>query len=359
MAIDPAKLDAFMGKMVGEMGAAMNASLILLGDRLGLYRAMADAGPLTSAQLAAKTKMNERLLREWLNAQAAGGIVTYAPGATPDAGTYTLPEEQALALAVEGSPAFLCGAYQILASVAKDLPKIENAFKTGKGLGWHEHDVCLFRGTERFFRPGYAAHLVNEWIPALMKGAVKAKLESGAAVADVGCGHGSSTILMAQAFPKSHFFGFDYHDASISAAQLAAEEAGVADRITFQVAPAQGFPKEGGGFDLVAFFDCLHDMGDPAGAARHVKSTLAPSGVWMIVEPIAGDSVQENLNPVGRIMYCASTVICTPASQAQAGAAALGAQAGERKLTQILNQAGFSHVRRAAQTPFNMVLEAR
>jgi 2-polyprenyl-3-methyl-5-hydroxy-6-metoxy-1,4-benzoquinol methylase len=353
MTVDPAKLDAFMGKMVGEMGAAMNATLILLGDRLGLYKAMADAGPMTPATLARATQTTERCIREWLNAQAAGGIVTF----DAETGTYTLPEEQAFALAEEGSPAFIAGAFQILAAVNKDVSKIETAFRTGKGLGWHEHDVCLFRGTERFFRPGYAAHLVSEWIPALA--GVQERLKGGGRVADVGCGHGASTILMAQAFPETEFYGFDYHDASISAAQLAAEEAGVADRITFAVAPAKSFPKEGDGYDLVTFFDCLHDMGDPVGAARHVRQTLRDGGAWMIVEPRAGDAVGENLNPVGRLFYCASTMICTPASMAQEVGAALGAQAGERKLREVLKEGGFTKVRRAAETPFNMVLEAR
>jgi 2-polyprenyl-3-methyl-5-hydroxy-6-metoxy-1,4-benzoquinol methylase len=353
MAIDQAKLEAFMGKMVGELGAAIGAALILLGDKLNLYKAMAGAGAMTPAQLANKTGTNERMVREWLNAQAAGGIVTFDAAN----GAYTLPEEHALAMAVEDSPVFLPGAYQVLASIMRDEPKIEQAFRTGKGMGWHEHDVCLFRGTERFFRPGYAAHLISEWIPALT--GVEAKLKAGGTAADVGCGHGASTILMAKAFPKSHFYGFDYHDASISAAQLAAEEEGVADRITFAVAPAKSFPKEGSGYDLVTFFDCLHDMGDPVGAARHVRQTLASEGSWMLVEPMAGDAVQENLNPVGRIFYCASTMICTPASLSQEVGAALGAQAGEKTLRKVLNEGGFTRVRRAAETPFNLVLEAR
>jgi SAM-dependent methyltransferase len=355
VAIDSAKLEAFMGKMVGEMGAALNASLILLGDKLGLYRAMADSRPVTAAELASKTCTNERMVREWLNAQAAGGLVTYQRN---DAGadTFTLPEEQALALAAEGSPVFLCGGFQMLASIIKDVPKTEAAFRSGKGVGWHEHDVCLFRGTERFFRPGYAANLISNWIPALT--GVREKLQAGAAVADVGCGHGASTILMAQAFPKSQLFGFDYHPASISAAQLAAEEAGVADRITFHVTAAHDFPRQDG-YDLVTFFDCLHDMGDPVGAARHVRQTLRPEGTWMVVEPVAGDALQDNLNPIGRIGYCVSTVICTPASQAQEVGMALGAQAGEQRLRAVFHEGGFTQVRRAAQTLFNMVLEVR
>jgi 2-polyprenyl-3-methyl-5-hydroxy-6-metoxy-1,4-benzoquinol methylase len=313
---------------------------------------MAGAGALTSHQLAHKTRTHERPIREWLNAQAAGGIVEYDAAG----GTYTLPEEQAMALAVEGSPVFLCGAFQILASVNKDLHKIEESFRTGKGLGWHEHDACLFRGTERFFRPGYAANLVSSWIPSLS--GVKQKLESGGAVADVGCGHGSSTILMAQAFPRARVYGFDFHDASISAAHLAAEEAGVAGNIAFEVASAKSFPNHGG-YDLVTFFDSLHDMGDPVGAAKHVRTTLKPGGTWMIVEPLAGDAIADNLNPVGRIFYCASTMICTPASLSQEVGAALGAQAGEKRLREVLMEAGFTQVRRASQTPFNMVLEAR
>ncbi len=353
MALDMAKLDAFMGKMVGELGAAMNAALVLLGDQLGLYKAMAGAGAMTAEALAAKTGCRERYVREWLNAQAAGGIVTFDAGAD----TYTLPEEQAFALAVEDSPAFLPGAFQVLASVMRDEPKIAAAFKSGRGVGWHEHDVCLFRGTERFFRPGYAANLVSSWIPALS--GVKEKLEAGGSVADVGCGHGASTILMAKAFPKARLYGFDYHDASISAAQLAAEEAGVADRVEFQVGAAKDFTREGNGYDLVTFFDCLHDMGDPVGAAQHVLRALAEGGSWMVVEPMAGDSVAENLNPVGRLFYCASTMICTPASLSQEVGMALGAQAGEKRLREVIKAGGFGTVRRAAATPFNLVLEAR
>ena len=351
MAVDMAKLDRFMGQMVGEMGAAFNGALILIGDRLGLYKAMAGAGAMTAEELAKKTNTNERYIREWLSAQAAGGMVTY----NAKSKKFTLPEEQALALAHEDSPAFLPGAFEIIASVVRDEEKIIDAFRTGKGLGWHEHDHGLFHGTNRFFRPSYLAHLVSEWIPALE--GVEKKLKRGAKVADVGCGHGASTILMAKAYPVSQFWGFDYHDESIMAAKLAAKKEGVAERVTFEVAPAKSFPR--GGYHLVTFFDCLHDMGDPAGAAKHVKSTLAPDGTWMVVEPKAGDKLEENLNPVGRMFYCASTTICTPASKSQEVGLALGAQAGQKRLAEVIKEGGFRSVRRAAETPFNIVLEAK
>jgi SAM-dependent methyltransferase len=312
---------------------------------------MTDAGPMTPQELAQKTSTNERYVREWLSAQAAGGYVTY----DPSNGRFTLPDEQAFALAVDDSPAFLPGAFQVLCSVVKDEPRITEAFRTGSGVGWHEHCSDLFQGTERFFRPGYAAHLVQEWIPALR--GIEAKLQAGAKVADVGCGHGASTILMAKAYPKSQFVGFDYHAPSIEAAWNAAREAGVEGRVGFQVAWAKEFP--GKGYDLVAFFDCLHDMGDPVGAAAHVRSTLASDGTWMIVEPFANDSLQDNLNPIGRMFYCASTMICTPASRAQEVGLALGAQAGEARIRDVVTQGGFKHFRRATNTPFNLVFEAR
>jgi SAM-dependent methyltransferase len=351
MPIDQGKLEKFMEKAVGEMGAAMNAALVLLGEKVGLYKAMAGGGPMSSDELARKTGTNERYVREWLNAQAAGGYVTY------DAATqrYTLPDEQALALAVEDSPAYLPGAFQVIASVIKDQPRIAEAFRTGAGVGWHEHDPDLFEGTERFFRPSYAANLIGSWIPAL--DGVEAKLKAGAKVADVGCGHGASTILMAQAYPKSKFVGFDYHGRSIEHAWQKATAAGVADRVGFQVAWAKGFP--GKDYDLVAFFDCLHDMGDPVGAAAHVRETLAPDGTWMIVEPYANDRIEDNLNPVGRIFYSASTMICTPASKAQEVGLALGAQAGEARMRDVVTKGGFTRFRRATQTPFNLVFEAR
>lgn len=351
MQIDQGKLEKFMEKAVGEMGAAMNTALVLLGERVGLYKAMAGAGPMSSDELAQKTGTSERYVREWLNAQAAGGYVSY------DAATqrYTLPDEQALALAVEDSPAYLPGAFQVIASVIKDQPRIAEAFRTGVGVGWHEHDPDLFEGTERFFRPSYAANLISSWIPALE--GVEAKLRAGAKVADVGCGHGSSTILMSQSYPNSKFVGFDYHARSIEQAWQRATHAGVADRVGFQVAWAKGFP--GKDYDLVAFFDCLHDMGDPVGAAAHVHETLAPDGTWMIVEPYANDRVEDNLNPVGRVFYSASTMICTPASKAQEVGLALGAQAGEARMRDVVTKGGFTRFRRATQTPFNLVFEAR
>jgi SAM-dependent methyltransferase len=349
--IDESKLNAFLGQAIGEMGAAMNAALIVLGDKLGLYKAMAGAGPLTSVQVATKTNLNERYVREWLSAQAAGGFVTYDAAAK----TFTLPPEQAFALAVEDSPVYLPGFFLIVSSVMKDVPKIEEGFRSGKGVGWHEHDHELFHGTEKFFRPNYRAHLVGEWIPALE--GVEAKLKAGAKVADVGCGLGTSTILMAQAYPKSTFVGSDYHDRSIELAREAAKRAGVGDRVKFEVAAAKTYP--GSGYDLVAFFDCLHDMGDPVGAAQHVLKSLDRDGTWMIVEPFANDLLEDNLNPIGRIFYSASTTLCTPASLSQEVGLALGAQAGEARLTKVLKDAGFTRVRRAAQTPFNIILEAR
>jgi SAM-dependent methyltransferase len=350
-AFDQAKLHDFVMKAVGEMGAAMNAALINVGDKLGLYKAMAGAGPMTSAELAAKTKTHERYVREWLAAQAAGGFVTYDAAS----GKFTLPNEQAMALADEQSPVFLPGFFQMLTACFVDEPKISEAFRTGKGFGWHEHDPSLFTGCERFFRPNYRAHLISEWIPAL--GDTKTKLEAGAKVADVGCGLGTSTILMAQAFPKSTFVGFDYHQGSIDLAKAAAAKEGLSDRVKFEVAPAKSF--SGKGYQLVTFFDCLHDMGDPEGAAKHVLSTLDANGAWMIVEPFAHDKLEDNLNPIGRVYYGASTFLCTPASLSQEVALGLGAQAGEGRLTKVLKSAGFTRVRRAAETPFNMVLEAR
>jgi len=350
-AIDEAKLEAFMGKALGDMGAIISAPLMVIGERLGLYRAMAGAGPLTSAQLAERAGAGERYVREWLANQAAGGYVSYDSGTD----TFTLPDEHALALADEDSPFYILGVFESIASLYADEEKILEAFRTGEGFGWHEHDHRLFRGTERFFRPGYRAHLVNEWLPAL-DGVIE-KLERGAKVADVGCGHGASTVIMAKAFPNSEFHGFDYHAPSLQRAAEAAAEEGVADRIRFEAASAKEYP--GRGYDLVCVFDCLHDMGDPVGASAHVLETLDPDGTWMIVEPMAGDDLESNLNPVGRVFYGASTVICTPASLAQEVGLALGAQAGEARLRDVVTQGGFTRFRRAAETPFNLILEAR
>jgi 2-polyprenyl-3-methyl-5-hydroxy-6-metoxy-1,4-benzoquinol methylase len=349
--IDQAKLEAFMGQAVSDMGAAISVPLFMIGEKLGLYKAMAGAGPLTSAEVAERAGAAERYVREWLRNQAAGGYVSY----DPESDRYTLPAEHALALADEDSPFYVLGVYDSIASLFADEDRIREAFRSGEGMGWHEHDPRLFRGTERFFRPGYRAHLVSEWIPAL--DGVQEKLERGATVADVGCGHGASTVVMAEAFPNSEFTGFDYHAESIERARQAASEAGVAERTAFEVASAKDYP--GSGYDLVCVFDCLHDMGDPVGAARHVRETLAPDGAWMIVEPFANDRVEQNLNPVGRVFYGASTVICTPSSLAQEVGLALGAQAGEARLAEVLKEGGFGRVRRASETPFNLILEAR
>jgi 2-polyprenyl-3-methyl-5-hydroxy-6-metoxy-1,4-benzoquinol methylase len=340
-----------LGTAVTEVGAAMNGALIRLGDRLGLYKAMDGAGPMTSEQLAAKTGMNERYLREWLSAQAAGNMVDYDPANK----TFHLTNEYALLLAHEDGPAFLPAAYEIMQAMVMDVPRLEEAFRSGEGVGWDEHHPCLFSGTERFFRPAYATHLVKDWLPALE--GVVAKLEAGPKVGDIGCGHGASTIIMAKAFPKSRFWGFDYHEGSIEAARKAAERAGVGDRCTFEIASAKIYP--GTGYDLVAFFDCLHDMGDPRGASAHVRSTLKPDGTWLLVEPFAHDHLENNLNPIGRLCYCASTMLCTPASKAQEVGLALGAQAGEKRLREVVTGGGFTRFRRAAETPFNMVFEAR
>jgi SAM-dependent methyltransferase len=351
MPADETKLNELVGKMVGDMGAAMSAALIVLGDRVGLYKAMDGAGPLTSAGVAARAGCAERYVREWLAAQAAAGYIAY------DRATdrYELSAEQAIVFAQDQSAVFMPGLAEIIAAMWRDEPTISAAFRTGQGVGWHQHDVCLFRGTERFFRPGYAANLVESWLPAL--DGVVPRLTTGASVADVGCGHGSSTIIMAQAFPNSRFVGYDYHGASIERARAAALEAGLGDRVRFDVAAAKDYP--GTGYDLVTFFDCLHDMGDPVGAARHVHGTLKEDGTWLIVEPFANDHVADNLNPVGRIFYSASTMICTPASLSQEVGLGLGAQAGEARLRDVVTTAGFTRFRRAAETPFNLVLEAR
>ena len=350
MALDEKKLEEFVGKAFGDMGGALTAALVVIGDRLGLYRAMAKHGPLTPTELAKHTNTTERYVREWLNGQAASGYVMY------DAknGKYYLTEEQAVALTQDDSPACVLGGFVGMTAAVKAAPKVMEGFRTGRGVGWDEHDPALFEGTERFFRPGYNANLVSSWIPAL--DGVEEKLTRGARVADVGCGHGASTIILAKAYPQSEFVGFDYHDPSIAAARERAKAAGLADRVRFERASAKDFP---GKYDLVAFFDCLHDMGDPVGAARHVLESLEPDGTWLIVEPFAHDRVEDNLNPIGRVFYSVSTIVCTPASLAQEVGTALGAQAGEARRGEVVKKAGFKRFRRATETPFNLVLEAR
>lgn len=348
---DMAAFEAFMGKMVGDMGAAMGAGLVIIGDRLGLYKALAEGGPASSDELAERTETHERYVREWCAAQAAAGYVDY-DAAT---GHYLLNPIQTMVFADEGGPAFLAGGFELIAATIRDEPKITAAFRSGAGVGWHEHHECLFRGTERFFRPGYNANLVTGWLPAL--DGVVARLTAGAQVADIGCGHGASTILMAQAFPQSRFTGFDYHPASIDNARAAAKRAGVEDRARFEVAAAKDFG--GGPYDLITIFDALHDMGDPVGASRHIASQLAADGTWMLVEPFANDRIEDNLNPVGRMYYSASTMLCTPASLSQEVGLGLGAQAGEARLRDVVMQGGFRHFRRAAETPFNLVFEVK
>jgi SAM-dependent methyltransferase len=349
-AIDENALHALVERAIVDFGGAWIAPLVWIGDRLGLYRALAEGGDLTSKELAARTHTHERYVREWLNAQAASGYIRYIP----ERGVYRLTPEQKLLFADEGGPAFIVGAFQSATAGGRSVEKLLEAFKTGGGIGWHEHDHALFHGTERFFRTSYVANLLQSWIPAL--DGVEAKLKSGARVADIGCGHGASTILMAQAFPASRFIGFDYHPESIEVANRRAREAGVADRCRFEVGNASGYA--GRDYDLVAVFDALHDMADPVGAARHVLETLAPDGRWMIVEPYAGDRVEENLNPVGRAYYAASTLVCTPCGMSQPGGLALGAQAGEARMRAVVMGAGFKRFRRAMHTPFNLVFEA-
>jgi SAM-dependent methyltransferase len=348
--IDMNKLNAFIGQFVTDLGAAAHAGMVVIGEKLGLYKALAGES-MSSAQLAAKTNTDERYVREWLASQAAGGYVTY------DAKTdkFSLSEEQAFTLATEDSPAYLPGAFELAVGSLAAVPRITESFRSGAGMGWHEHADGVFDGCEKFFRPGYAANLVSSWIPALTD--VKQRLEAGARVADVGCGKGVSTILMAKAFPNSRFFGFDYHDKSIEAARESARRNGIADRVTFEVSNAKDFP--GKDYDFVAVFDCLHDMGDPVGAAVHVRQSLAKDGTWMIVEPFANDELKDNLNPVGRVYYSFSTLLCTPCSRSQEVGLCLGAQAGETRIREVVTSAGFTRFRRATETPFNIVYEAR
>jgi len=348
--LDTTRLNAFIGQFVSDLGAAVHAGMVVIGDKLGLYKALAEA-PMSSAQLAAKTKTDERYVREWLASQAAGGYITF--DAKND--QFSLTAEQSFTLADDNSPAYLPGAFELALGSLAAVPRITESFRTGAGMGWHEHDDGVFHGCEKFFRPGYAANIVSSWIPSLSD--VKEKLESGARVADVGCGKGASTVLMAKAYPNSRFFGFDYHKQSIEAARESAGRNGVADHVTFEVSKAKHFP--GRDYDLVAVFDCLHDMGDPIGAAAHVRQSLAKDGTWMIVEPFANDHLQDNLNPVGRVYYSLSTLLCTPCSRSQEVGLCLGAQAGETRIREIVTSAGFSRFRRATETPFNIVYEAR
>lgn len=350
MHVNQASLENLLHKVVGDLGGAMSAALVVIGDRLGLYRALATKGPLTAAHLARETGTAERYVREWLSNQAAGGYVSY----DPETARFFMTPEQAAAFAEEGNPAFVPGGFEIVTAVFKARPQIERAFRTGEGLDWCDHDQALYEGTERFFRSSYVGYLLKDWLPAL-DGTV-ARLERGARVADVGCGHGASTVLMARAFPRSHFAGFDYHHPSVEAAKKRAAAAGVSGNTSFHVAESTEFP--GRDYDLVCHFDCLHDMGDPQSAARHVREVIAPHGSWMVVEPRAGDRLEDNLNPVGRVFYAASTMICVPASLAHEGPA-LGAQAGERRIRELTTEAGFTRFRRAAETPFNAVYEVR
>ncbi len=349
--VDGEKLQAFVFGAVSEVGATLNTALVVMGDKLGLYKAMAGAGGLTPVELARRAGANERYVREWLNAQAAGGYVEYDPAA----GTYTLPPEQTVALTDENSPAYLPGFFQIALGSVIDSPRIVESARNGDGVGWHEHNHDVFDGTERFFRPGYNANLMPAWLPALT--GVTTKLEQGAKVADIGCGHGSSTILMAEAYPRSTFVGTDYHQGSIDTARERAAAAGVSDRVRFDALAAADIPAEG--YDLVTMFDCLHDMGDPVGAAKRVRQAIADDGTWMIVEPKAGDRVEDNLNPVGRAYYGFSTLLCTPASLSQEVGLALGAQAGPARIRDVVSAGGFTRFRIAAETPFNLVFEAR
>lgn len=349
--VQPERLEAFLHQAAADMAAAAAGALTVAGHRIGLYRAMAGAGPLTAAELADRTGTLERYVREWLNAQAAGGYVEYDSSAD----TYELPPEQAMILANSDSPVFLAGGFDVMAAMWAATERMAERFRSGDGLAWHEHDARLFAGTEMMFRPGYRTYLTQEWIPAL--DGMHERLQRGGRVADLGCGHGASTIAMAQAYPKSRFVGLDYHAPSIDTARHRAEEAGVADRTEFRVGSANEFTGEG--FDLICFFDCLHDLGDPVGAATRARRALGEHGVVMLVEPAAGDGIEDNLNPVGRLYYAASTFLCTPNSLSQPVGLALGAQAGESRLRAVLSEAGLGRVRRAAETPFNIVLEAR
>jgi ubiquinone/menaquinone biosynthesis C-methylase UbiE len=350
MTVNEQKLMEFVHRFIGDLGATMAAGGIVIGDRLGLYRALAE-GPALPEELARRTGTAPRYVEEWLRGQAAGGYVEY----DAETGWYSLTEEQAFALTDPNGPIFAPGAFQLALGALRAEPRITEAFRTGSGLGWHQHDEDVFTGCERFFRPGYSANLVADWLPAL--DGVEEKLRRGVRVADVGCGHGASTVLMAEAYPASLFTGSDYHHDSVDQARKRAAEAGLDARVRFEAAGTQNF--SGGPYDLVTTFDALHDMGDPLGAARRVRSQLAPDGTWMIVEPAAGDSVGDNLNPIGRVYYSFSAFLCVPSALSQEGGYSLGAQAGEEPIRRLVTDAGFTRFRRAAETPFNIVYEAR
>jgi len=349
--VDEAKLNAFLGKVLDDLGGAMAVPLVRLGDRLGLYKAMSEGGAMTSAELAAKAKVAERYVREWLSHQAASGYVEYDAAS----GKFTFPEEHAAVLSEPDSPAYMLPGFDMPGILADNEALVEPAFRSGKGVGWGDQSQCLFCATAKFFRPGYQANLVASWLPAL--DGVVDKLEKGAKVADVGCGHGVSTLIMAKAFPKSTFVGYDFHPSSVKEARAHAKKHGAAGNVNFEVASAADYPGEG--YDLVTFFDCLHDMGDPVGAARHVRKTLNPDASWMIVEPQAGDRLEDNFNPVSRLFYAGSTLICVPTSLDQPVGAAFGAQAGFAKLSAAIREGGFGTVRKATESPVNMVIEAR
>ncbi len=350
MTIDQQKLDALVGRHIGDLAAGYSGVMVSIGNHLGLYRTMASAGPLSSHEVAKRSGCAERYVREWLNSQVAAAYIDYHPGSK----TYELTPEQAAILADETSPVFLPHAWNVVASLWEDEAKAREAFKTGKGVAWGEHSERLFCGVAAFYRNGYATSLVQEWLPALT--GVTKKLEMGAKVADVGCGHGHSTVLMAKAYPKSQFWGFDVHEGSIKVARKVARQAGVEDRVSFEVAEADGYSKRG--YDLVCFFDCLHDLGRPVDAARHAAGALAKDGTIMLVEPYAGDRVEDNINTVGRLYYSASTTLCCAHAISENGTHVLGAQAGQGQLEAVLRSAGLGTVRKAAQTPFNLILEA-
>jgi ubiquinone/menaquinone biosynthesis C-methylase UbiE len=350
-ALDEAKFNAFIGQMLSDLGGASSIAMVRMGDALGFYKELYEKGPMTSDELAKSARVDERYLREWLSNQAASNYLTYDASSS----TFSLPPEQAMIFANEESPVYMMGGFDLMAALLDNQPKVQAAFKSGKGVAWGDQAGCMFCAVARFFRPGYLNHLVGTWLPAL--DGVVDKLTRGAKVADVGCGHGWSTVLMAKAFPKSQFIGYDFHPGSIENARAHAESHGVPSNARFEVGLAKDYP--GKDFDLVTCFDCLHDMGDPAGAAAHIRQSLKSDGTWMIVEPMAGDTLQQNMNPVGRLYYAASTMICLPTSRSQEVGAALGAQAGEARLREVIEKGGFSKVRRATETPFNMIIEAR